>query len=288
MSFKRITGILLITLGVLLGLFQTLLVGIAALKGYWLIHEWLFYFINYLIIFFLFVVGALVFAEGNKKWALLLYAFAFTIANSTFFYYMGNVNLLVVESEDGQHEVIIKEYKKMKKETVRLVRRGAVFSKEVAVFKGSSDFKAFEEGRYKIGWTSGDIAAVTYQTDRNGVLDQQIFNFRSSDYVRYQNVAVSLTGKWIEQSNPENYFMSDNNEMVYVKDGQLYYYNIRNTEQFGIYSVLVKGAGTAPTLSIVLNAGTEFDDSSIADGGTITITPLSLGKTEGGVYKKEE
>lgn len=288
MNSKRIIGMLLIAIGVLLALLQALLVVVAAPKGYWLIHEWQFYSINYLIIFFLFVVGALVFAEGKKKWALLLYAFVFTIANSTFFYYMGNVNLLVVESEDGKHEVIIKEYKKLKKESVRLVRRGAVFGKEVAVFKGSSDLKAFEEGQYKIDWTSGDIVAITYQTDSSGALDQQIFNFRSSHYVSYQNVAVSLTGKWIEQGNPKNYFMSDNNEMVYVKDGELHYYNIRNTEQFGIYSVIVKGAGTAPTLSIVLNAGTEFDDSSIADGGSITITPLSLEKTEGGVYKKEE
>lgn len=279
---------LLLAFGVLLGLFQIVLVGIAAPKGYWLIHEWLFYFINYLVIFFLFVVGALVFAEGKKKWALLLYAFAFTVANSTFFYYMGNVNLLVVESEDGQHEVIIKEYKKMKKETIRLVRRGAVFGKEVAVFKGSSDFKAFEEGQYKIGWTSGDIAAVTYQTGSNGTLYQQIFNFRSSDYVRYQNVAVSLTGKWIEQGNPENYFMSDNNEMVYVKDGELYYYNIRNTEQFGIYSILIKGSEGAPTLSIVLKAGTEFDDGMISEGGTITIAPVSLEPAEEYVYEKEK
>ena len=288
MNIKRIMGTLLIAIGVLLALFQALLVGIAAPKGYWLIHEWLFYLINYLIIFFLFVMGALVFAERNKKWALLLYAFAFTIVNSTFFYYMGNVNLLMVESDDGKHEVIIKEYKKLKKETVRLVRRGEIFGKEVAFFKGSSDFKAFEEERYKIDWNSGDIAAVTYQTDSNGVLGQQIFNFRSSDYVSYQNVAVSLTGRWIEQGNPKNYFMSDNNEMVYVKDGELHYYNIHNTEQFGIYSVMVNGAGTAPTLSIILQAGTEFDDSSIADGGSITITPLSLEETEGGVYKKEE
>lgn len=284
---KRIMGSGLMACGVLLLVFQALLVGIAAPKGYWLIHEWMFYSINYLIIFLLFVVGALIFTDGNKKWALLLHAFVLIIVNSTFFYYMGNVNLLMVTSEDGQHEVIIKEYKKTKKETVRLVPRGKIFGKEVAIFTDSSDFKAFEEERYKIDWTSGDIAAVTYQTNSSGALDQQIFNFRSSDYVRYQNVAVSLMGRWIEQGNPENYFMSDNSELVYVRNGELYYYSIWNTEQFGIYSVVVKGIGTTPSLSIVFNEGTEFDDGSIAAGGTFTITPLSLEKTEESVYERE-
>lgn len=288
MSINRIMGIVLIAFGVLLVVFQALLVGIAAPKGYWLIHEWIFYTINYLIIFFLLVVGALSFTVGPMRIGLLLLAFVLTAINSTFFYYMGDVNLLIAESEDGEHEVIIKEYKKMKNQTVRLKRRGVLFGKKGVVLTGSADYKALEEEQVRIDWTAKDIAAFTYQTDSNGALNQEIFSFRSSDYVSYQNVAVSLTGKWLEQGNPQNYFMSDNNELVYVKNGQLYYYNIRNTKQFGIFSVMVRGDGTKPSLSIVLNPGTEFgDDGLIADEGTITITPLDLESAEGGVYDRE-
>lgn len=287
---KRIIGAVLIAFGVLLLMFQGLLLGVGVPKGYWFIHEWMFYSLNYLLIFLLLVVGALFFSNGKKKRALFLHAYVLILVNTTFFYYMGNVNLVTFQSEDGQHEVIIKEYKKTKKETIRLVPRGSIFGKEAAVFNGSSDVKAFEEGRYKVDWTSGDIAAVTYQTNREGDVDQQIFTFRSSDYVRYQNVAVSLAGRWEEEGNPENYFMSDNRELIYVKDGELYYYSIWNTEQFGIYSMIVQGVGNTPSLSIVFNKGTEYDGDSgyIEEGGTFTITLLSLEKTEGGVYAREQ
>ncbi|TWT25293.1 hypothetical protein [Planomicrobium sp. CPCC 101110] len=288
MNKRRILGVTFIALGISLGFFQALLIGIAAPKGYWLIHEGQFYAINYGIILFLVIAGAVIFTAGYLKWSLLLVGIVLLTANTTFFYYMGDVNLLIAESEDGEHEVVIKEYPKMKKETVRLKRRGIFFGREDSVLAGSSEYKALEEERYKIEWSAGDIAELTYETGYDGALNHQIYNFRSSDYISYQNVIVSLIGKWMEQGNPQNYFMSDNNELVYAKDGQLYYYNIQNTEQFGIYSVVVLGDETKPTLSIILNPGTEFgDDGLIAEGGTITITPVDLGETESAVYERE-
>ncbi|MGI2329136.1 hypothetical protein [Planococcus sp. YIM B11945] len=288
MNKRRILGTMLIALGVVLVVFQALLIGVAAPKGYWLIHEWQFYAVNYGIIITLFFAGALIFAGGYVKWGLVLIGIVLLTVNTTFFYYIGDVNLLIAESEDGQHEVIIKEYPNIMKETVRMKRRGVLFGRKDSVLGGTSDYKSLEEERYKIEWTAEDIAALTYETGPHGALGHQLFNFRSSDYVRYQNVAVSLIGKWIEQGNQENYFMSDNNELVYVKGGELHYYNIRNTEQFGIYSVVILGDDTKPTLSITLNPGTEFsDDGMIEEGGTITITPVDLGETESAVYERE-
>lgn len=285
---RRKTAVVLIFFGIVLMVFQALFIGVAAPKGYWLIHEWQFYSINYAIILILFSATALLLASGYLRWGLVLVGIALFTANTTFFYYMGDVNLLTAKSEDGEHEVIIKEYPKMKKETVVLKRRGFFFGRKDSVLAGSSEYKVLNEGRYKLEWTAEDIAALTYETSYKGTLDHQIYNFRNSDYVRYQNVAVSLTGRWIEQENPQNYFMSDNNELVYAKDGQLYYYDIRNTEQFGIYSVVVIGDKTKPTLTITLNPGAEFgDDGLIKEGGTITITPVALGEAGSAVYDRE-
>lgn len=284
---KKITSTFII-IGVLLLIFQALLIGVAAPREYWLVHEWVFYAINYTIILSLFFIGS--FASSNKymKMFLLLAGVVLLTANTTFFYYMGDVNVVISESRDGQHEVILKEYKKMDYETVRIERRGYIFGKRDAVLAGSSEYKALEEETYKIEWPADDIAALTYQTSAQETLDQQIFNFRSSDYVSYQNVVVGLLGKWLEQDYPENYFMSDNSEFVYAKDGELYYYRIENTRQYGIFSLIIEGDETNPALTVVLNPDSEFNDSGlIADGGSITITPVSLGEAESRTYYKE-
>ena len=277
-----------IIIGVLLLIFQALLIGIAAPREYWLVHEWIFYAINYAIISSLFFIGALSIGNKYTRRLLLLAGLVLLAINTTFFYYMGDVNIVISKSEDGQHEVILKEYKKMDYETVRIERRGYIFGKRDAVLAGSSEYKTLEEETYKIEWPADDIAVLTYQTSDQETLDQQIFNFRSSDYVRYQNVAVGLLGKWIEQDNPENYFMSDNSEFVYAKDGELYYYRIENTRQYGIFSLVIEGDETNPSLTLVLNQDSEFEGSGlIADGGTMTITPVSLEETESDIYRKE-
>ncbi|MGM0898321.1 MAG: hypothetical protein ACQEV0_10485 [Bacillota bacterium] len=288
MNKRRASGLALIALGVGLLVFQALLIGIAAPKGYWLIHEWHFYAINYGIIILLFIAGGLMLANGYLKWMFWLIGIVLLTANTTFFYYMGDANVLIAKSEDGEHEVILKEYPKMKKESVRLERRGILFGREAAILEGSSTYKVLADEGYKLEWTAEDIAAFTYKTSDYGTIGYQLYNFRSSDYVRYQDVAVSLIGKWLEQGDPKNYFMSDNNELVYAKDGQLYYYNIRNSEQFGIYSVVIRGDARKPTLTITLEPGAEFgDDGLIMDGGSITITPVELGETESAVYERE-
>ncbi|MEZ0481137.1 hypothetical protein [Planococcus sp. SSTMD024] len=288
MNRKRILGSSSLAAGMLLMIFQALLIGIAEPRGYWLIHEWQFYLINYGII--IFVLGGVAWLVSNAyvKWGFALIAIGLATANTTFFYYMGDANVLIAESENGEHEVILKEYPKMKKETARLERRGLLFGREVDVLEGSSAYKAVEDEGYKIQWTAEDIAALTYKTSDYGTVDHQIYNFRSSDYVSYQNVAVSLIGKWMEQGNPENYFMSDNNELVYAKDGELYYYNIRNTEQFGIYTLVVRGDPSKPAFTVTLEPGTEFgEDGLIKEGGSITITPVELGDTESAEYYRE-
>lgn len=288
MNKKKIIGISLLAAGVILAIFQALLIGIAEPRGYWLIHEWQFYLINYGIIGFLLSGAAWLFSNAYVKWGFALIAIGLFTANTTFFYYMGDANVLIAESENGEHELILKEYPKMKKETARLDRKGLLFGREVDVLEGSSAYKVLEDEGYKLYWTAEDIAALTYKTSDYGTIDHQIYNFRSSDYVSYQNVAVSLIGKWIEPGNPQNYFMSDNNELVYANDGELYYYNIRNTEQFGIYTLVVRGDPSKPTLTITLEPGTEFgEDGLIQEGGSITITPVELGTTESVEYYKE-
>lgn len=230
--------VLLFIIELLLITFQVCTIVVLAPKGYYLIYDWIFYGLNYLII----IIFCLLLLSKNKyiKWLELTTALILFIANTAFFYYLGNVNVVVSKSEDSKHELILKEYKNMNYETVRLSRRWVIFGKKSATLVESSKYKTINNGTYKIDWVSSDTSIVTYKTSASSSLQQSIFSFRSINYISYQNVAPSLAGKWLEKDNPSNYFLYDLGKIVYTKDG-----------------------------------------------GTITISPVTMQKSKGNVYYKK-
>ena len=282
---NRNAKIALSGVAIVLMIFQGLIIGIAAPREYHLIHDWVFYVINYVIIALFLLLHS---KNRHVRWIKLVIGVILLVSNTTFFYYMGNVNVVVSKSTDNQHEVILKEYKNTSNESIRLKRKGFLFGKKVATLRGSSLYKAFEEDMYKIEWSNEDTAIVTYQANENGILQQSIFNFRSSNYIGYHYVSVSLTGKWFEQDNPQNYFIYNEGEIIYAKDGQLHYYGDEDSEQQGIFSVVIDGDDKKPSFSVLLNTDAEVGDNGlITDGGTITIFPVSLKETGGKVYYRE-
>lgn len=283
---KKIKALLCIA-GVLLTIFQVLTILLADLKDYYLIHDWIFYGINYIIIILL------ILPYGKKrlvKWIQLVAGLILLTANTTFFYYFGNTNTVISKPENKQHEIILKEYKKMNFETIRLKRRWLVFGKKVDTLIGSSKYKAIEKGAYKIEWVSGDSAILTYQyqSDNRNALKQSIITIRNTDYISYKNVAVSLTGKWYEKNNPNNYFMYNQGNIACAEDGKLYYYTINDTEQQGVSSIMVTGDANKPSFTVVLNSDCIIgDDGIIKSGGTITISQVTLEKSDGKVYSRK-
>ncbi|GGH87812.1 hypothetical protein JOD43_004103 [Pullulanibacillus pueri] len=270
----------------LLIVFQALILFVAEPKDYYLIYDWIFYAVNYLIIIALFFLFA-----SKRRYLVaiqILIVIVFLVMNTTYLYYKGDENIVVSHSQHQQHEVILKESKKMKDETVSLKRRGVIFGKKVTTLTGSSRYKAIEKDRYQIEWVSGDIAILTYQTNVQGALKQSIFSFRASDYSSYYYVIVSLTGKWVEKDHSQNYLMSNNGELIYAKEGHLYYYSQDDIEQQGVFSIIVTGDQHRPSFTVVLNADSELDKNAIVKkGGTITVSPISLDQSKGKVFEKQ-
>lgn len=277
---NRKLNVMFAVIAVLLIGFQVLLLGVAKPHDYVLVYDWIFYVINYAIIACFFFIWV---SNSAYRWLQWLVCLILLVANTTFFYYVGNVNLIVSKSPNNEHELILKEYKKMKNETVRLKRRMGIFGKKVATLAGSSNYKTIENGTYKIDWVSGDIAVVTYDATGESRLEQNIFSMRRSNYVSYRYVAPSLTGKWIESDNEENYFIYNLGEIVYANDGELFYYqDDADTEQHGIFAFTVKGDGTKPSFSVMLNSNCTFEDNDLVnDNCTITIYQASLEKSAG-------
>ena len=277
--------ILLFIIELLLITFQVCVIGIFAPKGYYVIYDLIFYGINYVII----IVFCLLLSKNKYiKWLQLTIALILFIANSAFFYYLGSVNIVVSKSDDNKHELILKEYKNMNYETVRLNRRWVIFGKKSNPLIESSKYKTIDKATYKIDWVSGDTAVVTYKTSSSSALKQSIFSFRSTNYISYQNVAPSLAGKWLEKDNPNNYFIYNLGKIVYTKDSKIYYYSDQDTQQQGVTSIIIKGDETKPSLTLVLNSTCVIGNNCLIEGGgTITISPVTLQKSKGNVYYKK-
>lgn len=264
--------------------FQAITIFLAVSKDYYLIYDCIFYVINYIIIILLCLPYS---KKRAVKWIQLSIGLILIAVNTTFFYYTGNVNVVVSKSGNNKHEVILKEYKKMNFETMRLKRRWVVFGKKTDTLMGSSKYKTIEQHTYKIDWISGDSAVITYKPDSSGTLQQSVLSFRSTNYISYQNVAVSLTGKWLEKGNTNNYFMVNRGTIVYVSGGEMYYYDINNAKQQGVSAIIVTGDSSEPSFSVILNSDCVIGSNGLINkNGTITICPVTLKKVEGKVYTK--
>lgn len=277
--------LLLFIIEILLITFQALTIWLQVYKEYYLIYDWIFFGINYIIIILLCLPYS---KHGFVKWIKLTITLILLAANTTFFYYVGYANTVVSESTDNKHELILKEYKNMNFETLRLKRRWLIWGKNVDTLMGSSKYKAIEKGNYKIQWISGDSAVVTYETDSKNTLQQSIYSFRSTDYISYKSVLASLNGKWLEKDNTNNYFMVKQGMIVYAKDGQLYYYNTNDTKQQGVSSIIVTGDSSKPSFTVVLNSDCTIGNNGlIQTGGTITISPVTLKKSTEEIYFRQ-
>ena len=272
-------------IGFLLLIFQISVLLLSFYKEYYLIYDWMFFAINYLIVILLVLL-----TNENKglKWFKLGFALALFVINSTFFYYLGNVNLVISKSPGKQYEVIIKEYKNMKLETVRLKRRGVIFGKKVETLTGSSSYKAIESNKYKVQWPNNEISIFIYSTSKDETLDEKIYSFNESNLVSYVNVLPSLYGKWISQDNPNNYFMVNLNDIVYAKDNKLYYYSNDEVTQQGISSIVVNSnTKDKPFFTLVLNSDSVIGkDDLVNKGGSITITNITLKNSKGEIFRK--
>jgi hypothetical protein len=280
---KKIKALLWI-IGLLLIIFQVFVIYVAAPKGYYLIYDWIFYAVNYAIAFILCLILV---GKRYFKWPAIIASLILITVNTTFFYNTGDVNIVISKPGNKEHELILKEYKKMSYETMKLERKWAIFGKKTSVLMGSSEYKTIENGTYKITWISGDIAVLTYKTDV-GSLQESIFSFRATNTVSYVYVAPSLSGKWLEKDNPNNYFLYDRGKIVYAQNGKLYYYQDQDIEQQGITSIIIKGDETKPSIIVVLNSDSIIGSNGlINDGGTITISPISLKETKDDVYYRK-
>ncbi|RDY25518.1 hypothetical protein CHL78_017785 [Romboutsia weinsteinii] len=289
MNKKIKIGLMILTF--ILITFQVLTVGVALTKGYYLIYDWIFYVINYLII----IIIMYIYFKSRwdiKKSTKVSIAVVLIVINSTFLYKVGLTNVLVSKSSDNKHELILKEYPNMNIKTTRLKRRGVIFGRKVDTLEGSATYKAIENKTYKVDWASDDNAVLTYATDKEEKISAAIYNFRSTDIISYFYVLSSIEGKWVDKENKNNYLIFDRSKIVYsidnnISGSNIYNYDPKNTTQHGVLSLVVKQKNN-PTFSIIINSDSEFGEHEIVkSGGSITIVENTLGNSTPRVFYKQ-
>lgn len=278
-----IGSIFLILILVVLG------IEIVKLKGYSLIYDWMYFAIIYIIL-----VLFILLSSKNKylKWVeygIVCIIFIFT----TIGLIKANKNkVFVFKSPNFKNEIIIKEAFNNKYgtfETLDLKRRWHVFAKEVSKYPTQNSYKSFSSGTYKVNWITNNIAVVNYlYSKENKSIKQHIYTFNLKEPISYNYVAVSITGKWKDKKNPNNTFASDNNKIIYIKDGKSYRYTTDNAEQKGFTSVIFKGQDSStPDLSIVFNEGDIIGNNCLLNkGATIFIGNVSLKNEKYRLFEK--
>lgn len=273
---------ILYILEIFLLLFQGITL-ILTLKDYYLIYDFIFYVVNYLIL----IIFCLLISKGKiVRYIFYGIAIALITANTVFFYFIGNVNLIVSKSENNKYEVILKEYKHMNFNTVRLKRRWLIYGKKVQTFEGSYNFKFIQENNYKITWDN-DQAIITYKKYDGGI-GVSIVSFRKDNYISYQNVTPALEGKWRDKSNKNNNIIFNQGKIIYTKDEKLYYYSFQDAVQYGVDAILVNGGYDKPTFAVLLNSNCKIGENCLLnDDATISIYNIGLEDNKGSVYHKE-
>lgn len=278
----KILGCILL---ILLVIFQlgTILIGYK--KQYYLIYDWIFYVVNYFIIGLLFLLFR---SENNiLEFLNISILIALLAINSTIFYKMGDTNVVISKSKDKKHELILKEYPKMSFETMRLKRRWVIFGKKVDAFEGSSVYKYIENKKYKIDWSSGDNAIVSYKDNDGKKTNMVVYNFRRVECIQYYYVVPSIYGKWVNKEDKNDYFLCDKEKIVYSNNNHTYYYKPEDTTQYGVLSIVAQKENN-PTIAVVLNSDCKFDEhNTVKDGGSITIIDESSDNQNSSVYYKE-
>lgn len=275
-------GLLLI-----LVIFQGLTAVVAFKKGYYLIYDWIFYLINYLII----LIGLYLYLKQKwdmKKSTKIAITVVLIVINGTIIYKIGIPNILISKSSDKKHELILKEYPGMNFKTMRLKRRGFIFGRQVDTLEGTAIYKAIENKNYKVDWASDDNAVFTYQTNEEGKLSEKIYNFRTTDTISYYYVLPSIEGKWVSKENKKNYFIYDGKKIIYSDGKKIYYYSPKNSTQYGVLSLVIKSKEN-PTISVVINSDSVFGEHEIVQpGGSITVLENSLQKSGYKVFYKQD
>ena len=253
-------------------------------KRYFLIHDSIYWIINYIIIMLS------VFVCNNNRYVKrieYIVLIVFFILNTKGTIETTYDPLFFSSSPNKENEIIIRETVDDKEGIMGIKRRYKIFGQINDRFITKDKYRTFSKETYKINWLNNNIATITYLTGNGNKLKQHIYSFKKETPNSYRYVLPSLTGKWIDKNNPNDTLEVSMDKFIYKKDGKTYNYDIYKSKQKGYIGLIMDGQGKTPDLSIILNDDcTIGSDCLINNDGTIYIGNVTLKNEDMHIYKK--
>ena len=282
-NYKKIK--ILVTIIFTILILAVLAIEVVKLKGYYLIYNWVYFVITYMVLFLAFLL-----CSEKKYFKWVGYAVILILLGVNTKSLLHGNKMFLFKSPNAKNEIIIKEVVKNQEgvATLDLKRRFCLFGKKTDEYVTKNIYRPFSAGTYKVNWINDNIATVNYlDSNKDGKVKQHVYTFNFKEPISYNNVTPSITGIWANKENPNNKLTVENGKFIYVKDEKTFVYDAVNSEQMGYNAVVFKGEGTAPNLSIIFNEGSIIgSDCLLNKEATIFIGYVSLVDEKYGLFER--
>lgn len=270
---KKIIGIISVIIFILSLLLQLGYIFILKEHDYEYVIDSLMYIVNEIIIISATLFIVLLF-KYNKVRNISIYAICtiLTIINLLFFLNDGLENKCIVDfSSNFSNQVVLKQNRKS---GVTTLYKNAM----VLFARPKENFSYSVKGDIKVQWLEQDICSLTYMDVDNKIREFVVTYGDRGNGISYYYVWGTFVGKWREFSQyGEPVVLNANEKKVQIIiNGESQEYTYAQDKQYGTLAIVLYNEET-PEYIISLDKNCTLDKNDIInDGGTITLTKVSM------------
>lgn len=270
---KKIIGIISVIMFILSLLLQLGYIFILKEHDYEYVIDSLMYIVNEIIIISATLLIVLLF-KYNKVRNISIYVICttLTIINLLFFLNDGLENKCIVDfSSNFSNQVVLKQNRKS---GVTTLYKNAMF----LFARPKENFSYSVKGDIKVQWLEQDICSLTYMDVDNKIREFVVTYGDRGNGISYYYVWGTFVGKWREFSQyGEPVVLNANEKKVQIIiNGESQEYTYAQDKQYGTLAIVLYNEET-PEYIISLDKNCTLDKNDIInDGGTITLTKVSM------------
>ena len=270
---KKIIGIISVIIFILSLLLQLGYIFILKEHDYEYVIDSLMYIVNEIIIISATLFIVLLF-KYNKVRNISIYVVCtiLTIINLLFFFNDGLENKCIVDfSSNFSNQVVLKQNRKS---GVTTLYKNAM----VLFARPKENFSYSVKGDIKVQWLEQDICSLTYMDVDNKIREFVVTYGDRGNGISYYYVWGTFAGKWREFSQyGEPVVLKANEKKVQIIiNGESQEYTYAQDKQYGTLAIVLYNEET-PEYIISLDKNCTLDKNDIInDGGTITLTKVSM------------
>lgn len=238
------------------------------------VYIWLEFFTIVVFITCLITSGVIWIPDKLLRIILMLLIFICGISSTIYYGYKKKDTIIFKQSPNSSETLIL--YKNPNNNSVQIEKRiYFLFLK----YQDQLPYTVNSELKYQ--WLTNDICAITYKsTDDNTHQYIATFGDRGNG-ISYLDPKTAISGNWSSKTdNSKLTLIVDRSTITVTDDNNQWIYNDNDCVRFGTIAIALCKNGI-PQWSIALNEDSKINyDCMIAKGGTLTLCPVSMDKTD--------